>query len=68
MKFASGSLMQYLHISHSAQLAASTAVDDPEGTLSGFIPAGASVIPILPSRYFQSFVSNVSSFVYVVVV
>lgn len=68
MKFASGSLMQYLHISHSAQLAASTAVDDPEGTLSGFIPVGAFFVSILSPRYFQSFVSNVSSFVYVVVV
>lgn len=42
LKFASGSLAQYLSIRHSAKLGSSSTVDDVEGTLSGFIPEGES--------------------------
>ncbi|KAH8100254.1 histone acetyltransferase type B [Cristinia sonorae] len=40
LKFASGSLAQYLKVSYSQKLASSSVVDDIEGTLAGFIPPG----------------------------
>ncbi|KAI0355017.1 histone acetyltransferase type B [Trametes cingulata] len=40
LKFASGSLAQYLNIQYSEKLPSSSTVDDIEGTLSKFIPAG----------------------------
>ncbi|PAV23381.1 histone acetyltransferase type B catalytic subunit [Pyrrhoderma noxium] len=39
LRFASGSLAQYLNTSSSAKLKASSATDDPEGILKEFIPA-----------------------------
>ncbi|KZT70215.1 acyl-CoA N-acyltransferase [Daedalea quercina L-15889] len=40
LKFASGSLAQYLNISYSDKLPVSSALDDIEGTVSKFIPPG----------------------------
>ncbi|KAL6308026.1 histone acetyltransferase type B catalytic subunit [Sparassis latifolia] len=40
LKFASGSLEQYFHLSYTAKLPSSSAVDDIEGTVAKFIPAG----------------------------
>ncbi|KAL0947489.1 hypothetical protein HGRIS_013592 [Hohenbuehelia grisea] len=40
LRFASGSLKQYLKVEHSAKLDASSTLDDVEGTLSQFIPPG----------------------------
>ncbi|KAI0737870.1 histone acetyltransferase type B catalytic subunit [Daedaleopsis nitida] len=39
LKFASGSLAQYLHVRHSERLPSSSAVDEIEPTISKFIPA-----------------------------
>ncbi|KAF8626361.1 hypothetical protein AX15_005012 [Amanita polypyramis BW_CC] len=39
LRFASGSLVQYLNLSYSKKLASST-IDDVEGTLARFIPSG----------------------------
>lgn len=39
LRFASGSLVQFLNVTHSKKLASST-VDDVEGTLAKFIPPG----------------------------
>lgn len=39
LRFASGSLAQFLNVTHSKKLASST-VDDVEGTLAKFIPQG----------------------------
>ena len=41
LKFASGSLVQYLSVKRSAKLGSASTVDDVEGTLSNFIPPGA---------------------------
>ncbi|KAF8061629.1 histone acetyltransferase type B catalytic subunit [Lyophyllum atratum] len=40
LRFASGSLTQYLNVNYSEKLGSSSTVDDVEGTLSGFIPPG----------------------------
>ncbi|KAL5528913.1 hypothetical protein ACEPAG_4887 [Sanghuangporus baumii] len=40
LRFASGSLVQYLKIEYSEKLPSSSTVDDVEGTLKKFIPAG----------------------------
>ncbi|RDB23989.1 Histone acetyltransferase type B catalytic subunit [Hypsizygus marmoreus] len=40
LRFASGSLVQYLGITYTEKLGSSSTVDDVEGTLSGFIPPG----------------------------
>ncbi|KAF7970666.1 hypothetical protein HWV62_23316 [Athelia sp. TMB] len=40
LRFASGSLVQYLNVSYSAKLPSSATVDDVEGTLASFIPPG----------------------------
>ncbi|KAF5386609.1 hypothetical protein D9615_001931 [Tricholomella constricta] len=40
LRFASGSLVQYLNVKYSEKLGSSSTVDDVVGTLSGFIPPG----------------------------
>ena len=40
LRFASGSLAQYLSVKYSEKLGSSSTVDDVEGTLAGFIPSG----------------------------
>lgn len=40
LRFASGSLTQYLSVKYSEKLGSSSTVDDVEGTLAGFIPSG----------------------------
>lgn len=42
LRFASGSLAQYLSVKYSEKLGSSSTVDDVEGTLAGFIPSGIS--------------------------
>ncbi|KAJ7118794.1 acyl-CoA N-acyltransferase [Mycena epipterygia] len=39
LRFASGSLVQFLDIKHAQKLASSSTVDDVEGTLTGFMPS-----------------------------
>ncbi|KAG6918025.1 hypothetical protein DXG01_016877 [Tephrocybe rancida] len=40
LRFASGSLTQYLNVKYAKKLGSTSTVDDVEGTLSGFIPPG----------------------------
>lgn len=40
LRFASGSLKQYLNVTYAEKLSSTSTVDDVEATLSGFIPAG----------------------------
>ena len=40
LKFASGSLVQYLNVRYAEKLPSSSTVDDVEGTISKFIPPG----------------------------
>ena len=47
LKFASGSLAEYLDVSFSEKLPSTSTVDDVEGTLANFIPAGRSISHIL---------------------
>ncbi|KAJ6620254.1 acyl-CoA N-acyltransferase [Mycena sp. CBHHK59/15] len=39
LRFASGSLVQFLDVKHTKKLTASSTVDDVEGTLTGFMPS-----------------------------